>query len=371
MQATRRKIDRDLRTCFVACIAGDFSIQATNPNSLDAVTFSARRRYKPVNSPLALQDSDMSRTFKMLISLICLAPLLANAEMRTGDLPDGTRWYLHADLKQMRESASGGELYGWMNSEIFMEIYDDVGIDINKEADRITAFSSVGRGTIVVLEGNISKETQDKVLALSAAEAKFDTRMHKGKAYYHLQDMKREWHEDRKRRDSKIAFDGLDDEAFFSFAVKNKLIVASTAGEMQAMLDSGGKITGSAAHSGALFVLTADKTFMQAGLKTDDLGNDSDGWQSNIIRNTEQVALLVSESNEQIAVEAQLVSTDPQLAQSIGGIVNGLISLQAFNTELDPEIQTLIRNTRVQVKEKVLSISTVISSKTIVQVLKN
>jgi len=295
--------------------------------------------------------------------------MLAWGEMRAGDLPDGTRWYLHADLKQMRESATGRELYGWMNAEIFMEIHDEVGIDINKEADRITAFSSVGQGTIIVLEGDISKETQDKLLALSAVKATFDTRTHKGKAYYHLQDMKHERRDDKKPHDSEMAFDGLDDEAFFSFAVKNKLIVASTDSEMQAMLDSGGKIAGSAAHTGALFVLTADKTFMQAGLKTDDLGGEDEGWKSNIIRNTEQVALLVSESQEHIAVEAQLVSTDPQLAQSIGGIVNGLLSLQAFNTELDPDIQTLIRNTRVQVKEKVLSISTVINPKTIVQVL--
>jgi hypothetical protein len=63
------------------------------------------------------------------------------------------------------------------------------------------------------------------------------------------------------------------------------------------------------------------------------------------------------------------VSADPQLAQSIGGIINGLISLQLFNTELDPELRALIQNTRVQVKEKVLSINAVINPKTIAQLL--
>ena len=70
-----------------------------------------------------------------------------------------------------------------------------------------------------------------------------------------------------------------------------------------------------------------------------------------------------------IAIEAQLVSSDPKMASAIGGIVNGLISLQAFNSELEPELQDLIRNTRVEVNENTLSISTVIDPDIVVTVL--
>ncbi|MGI9204643.1 MAG: hypothetical protein ACR2Q3_11560, partial [Woeseiaceae bacterium] len=86
-------------------------------------------------------------------------------------------------------------------------------------------------------------------------------------------------------------------------------------------------------------------------------------------RNTEQAALLVSDASGMIAVEAQLVSTDPKMAQAIGGIINGLIGLQAFNSELGPEIQGLIRNTRVEVNDKMLSINTVIDPDLVVSVL--
>jgi hypothetical protein len=79
----------------------------------------------------------------------------------------------------------------------------------------------------------------------------------------------------------------------------------------------------------------------------------------------------VSESKDHIAIEAQLVSADPRMAESIGGIINGLISLQAFNSELDPELQALLQSTKILVNDKVLSISTVISQKTIVRVLKD
>jgi hypothetical protein len=313
----------------------------------------------------------MSGLHKALISFTLLLPLLAFGEVRQDELPAGTKWYLHADLKQMRESSSGRELYNWMDDEIFIEIHDEVGIDVSREADRLTAFSSVDKGTIVVVEGNISKESQDKVLALAAAEAKLDTRAHKGKTYFHVQHADGSGRPEIDDAVENSALDDLHDEAFFSFAIKNKLIVASSDRQMQAMLDSAGKVAGSPARGGALFVLTADKTFVQAGLNTSDLPDEEGGWQSNIIRNTEQIALLVSESKDHIAIEAQLVSADPRLAESIGGIINGLISLQAFNSELDPELQALLQNTKILVNDKVLSISTVISQKTIVKVLKD
>lgn len=308
---------------------------------------------------------------KCLIFVAFMLPVTVFGAVHPGDLPEGTRWYLHADLKQMRESASGRELYAWMDDEIFMEIHDEIGIDINKEADRLTAFSGSDNGTVIVLEGNISKESQDKLLAIAAVESTLDTQSHKGKTYYHVRNYQDSRSDGERSHDQEVAFDGLEDEAFFSFAVRNKMIVASSDAGMRALLDSGGRIAGSAAHSGSLFVLTADKTFMQAGLKTDELTDDDDGWQSNIIRNTEHVALMVSESQDYIAIEAQLVSTDPRLTESIGGIVNGLISLQAFNSELDPDIRTLIQNTKIEVAEKVLTIRTVVDPKHIVRQLDN
>ena len=166
-------------------------------------------------------------------------------------------------------------------------------------------------------------------------------------------------------------FDDLQDGVFFSFAVRNKLIVASHEEQMKALLDGGGEIAGSGSVDDAMFVLTADKSFVQAGLRPDGIADDDgdDGWESTIIRNTEQVALLISDSDGKIALQVQLKSSDPKMAQSIGGIVNGLISLQAFNSELDPEILSLVQNTKVAVSENLLSISTVIDPNTVVEII--
>ena len=81
------------------------------------------------------------------------------------------------------------------------------------------------------------------------------------------------------------------------------------------------------------------------------------------------MALTVAGVDDMISVEAQLVSTDPAMAQSLGGIANGLLSLQAFNSELDPEIKSLLLNTKIDVDDNVLSISTVISPEVIIRTL--
>jgi hypothetical protein len=96
---------------------------------------------------------------------------------------------------------------------------------------------------------------------------------------------------------------------------------------------------------------------------------DDDDWESNILRNTKQAAVLIADKEGMIAIEAQLISAGPRMAQAIGGIINGLISLQAFNSDLDPEIQELIRNTRVEVVDNTLSINTVIDPDTVLTVL--
>jgi hypothetical protein len=300
-----------------------------------------------------------------LLALTAFIPLTANADVSAGDLPDGTIWYMHADLDAMRTSEAGSKVYKWFEDEVVVEVKEEVGIDIDKEVDSFTAFANNDDGTVIIVDGQLTKETQDKLLVLAAKQGPVDPREYKGQTYYFFGD------EDDIDDNRDNPFEDLEDAVFVSFAVKGKALIAGTAEQMQGLLDNKGEISGSGSHDGALLVLSANKSFVQAGMQTDGLTDDHDGddWESNIVRNTEQAALLMADESGQIAVEAQLVSTDPKMAEAIGGIVNGLIALQAFNSELGPEIQSLIRNTKVGVMGKILSISTVIDPDLVVTVL--
>jgi len=295
-------------------------------------------------------------------------PLHTSGAVTTSDLPGDTIWYMHADLNAMRTTDSGRKIYVWFEDEVVEEVNEETGIDLSTEVNSITAYSDSTNGTVIVAEGPLTRESQERLLAIATLEAdgNIDLLDYKGMTYYHIGD------EEDEGNGGGEPFEDLEDSAWFSFAIDDKAILASTERQLKALLDRGGAIAGAGSHEGALFVLSADKSFVQAGMQADELASeDDDDWESNILRNTEQAALLLADKDGMIAIEAQLVSTDPKMAAAIGGIVNGLISLQAFNSDLDPEILDLIRNTRVEVTDNTLSINTVIDPDIVAAVLDN
>ena len=112
----------------------------------------------------------MKHTGLGLIALLTIAPLSATAQVESGDLPDNTVWYLHADLESMREGDAGGQVYAWFEDEVVAEVKEEVGIDISAEVDSVTAFADGEDGTVIIVEGPMTKSTRDKILALAAQE---------------------------------------------------------------------------------------------------------------------------------------------------------------------------------------------------------
>ena len=293
-------------------------------------------------------------------------PLQSGGAVTAGDLPGDTVWYMHADLQAMRTTESGGKIYEWFEGEVVDDVSEEIGVDLNTEVNSVTAYSDATNGTVIVAEGPLTGESQERLLAMATLEADGDIDLldYRGMTYYHVGD------EEDEGQPADELFEDLEDSAWFSFAIDGKAILTSTEKQLHALLDNGGNIAGAGSHDGALFVLSADKTFMQAGMQADNMAiEDDDDWESNILRNTQQAALLMADKDGMIAIEAQLVSRDPKMAEAIGGIVNGLLSLQAFNSDLDPEIQELIRNTRVEVVDNTLSINTVIDPEVVAGVL--
>lgn len=297
-------------------------------------------------------------TASRIVSILSCAVFLAAASPLAADsLPDGTVWYTHADLERMRTSESGKALYAWFEEEVASELKDEVGIDLTEEIDRVTAFSDTGSSATVIVEGAVSEDLQKKLMALAVLKGDVEERDHSGKSYFQFEEA------GGSRRDF--------NEAFFSFAVDGKVIATTDENQMRSLVDSNGQFTGERSHSDALFVLTAEKGFVQAGMRPGDFSDhfDDDGWNSRIIRNTEQAVVFVSDSSGLIAVEARLVSSDADMTQSIGNIVSGLISLQAFNDELDPPLLSVLQSTKVDVAGEVLTVSTVVSPDTVLEIL--
>ena len=304
------------------------------------------------------------RFHKNLTLLLLLAlPGLAFGELAASGLPATSTWYFHVDFDEMRGSDAGKPLYAWLQREVFADVSEDAGIDLDKEADRITAFSAEESGAVVLVEGRISQETRDKLLAIAATGEEFDTLKHKGTTFYYVKG-------DGHGGNGDIRVDSFENGAYFTFALKNRILATSSREEMERLLDSNGKLPKRAADRDALIVLTAEKSLIQAGIQADQVADrGEDGWQSNILKNTEQLAVIVADVAGKIGIETKLIATQPEMAESLASIVRGLISLAMFSEDMDPEVAEFLKGTTVAVDGSSLNIRLALDPESVVATL--
>lgn len=317
------------------------------------------------------------RNLKLLLLSVLLSVLLALPTLSAAaeDIPGTATWYLHVDLQRLKSEQAGMGVYDWISTEVFDEVKQDAGIDLEKELDRITAFSLPGQGPVIVVDGDISQDSKDKIMALIMAEGDLKPNKASGKSYYHFasgEDAER--HEDGLSIDSStvnIHFNSLEDEAWISTDIKNKILITASETQMQGLLKNKGKVPGGNGHKGALVVLTAEKTILQAGMNSDAMNADDGdgGWESNILRNTEQVAFLVAAAANKLAIEAKLITNEPEMAESLASVVRGLISLMSFSDELESDAAAVLQSTKVRTNGNSLSISLAVDSDLVVSAL--
>jgi len=305
------------------------------------------------------------RHLKFLAVILFLTfPALAYAD--AADIPGSATWYFHADFEAMRSGKASRGLYDWLDAEVFAEVRDEIGIDFGNEARRMTAFAGAGEGPVIVIDGNISQDTKDKIVAIVAADGEFEPLQSSGKTYYHFDGDKA--NEDAGNID--IEIDSLQEEAYVSVALKNKIVVTNTRDQMEELLTNNGKISSDKKEKNALFVLRAERSLIQAGVNADEMQEDDD-WDSNILRNTKQVAVLLADLGDKLGIEAQLMANEPEMANSLASIVRGLISLQAFNDDMDPEVSSVLQSTTVDVAGSTLKLSLAIDPETVVSALED
>lgn len=308
----------------------------------------------------------------LLLVLLMAAPVVADADAK--DIPGSAVWYVHVDLEQMRANGPGRGVYDWLDQEALSEVRDEAGIDIGKELDRLTAYALDETGPVVLLEGDFSQKTRDQLMAFVAAEGDLRPKKASGTAYYHLTpDGDAGGNNQHNDAESSIDFD-LEDEGFLSLDLKGKIIFTASEEQMRGMLANKGRIRGSNGHKDALLILSAEKNLLQAGMHStafagEFAGNGGGGFESNIMRNTEKVAILVAAVKDKLALEAELVTTEAEMAQALASVVRGLISLVALSEDVDTEMAAVILGTRVDAKGNNLSISLAIDPDLVVQTL--
>ena len=306
--------------------------------------------------------------FKTLLLLLVMLAVPAVAVADARNVPGNANWYFYVDLKQMRSGGPGTAVYNWLRDEVMDEIEEDAGIDVEKEIDRITSYSSGDDGAVLVVDGKLSQETRDIIMAFIASGGDITPLKSDGRTYYHFggdESIDEDVVYDAGNVGIKI--DSLGEESWISMAIKDKVIITSTEDHMKALLDNKGRVKGSRSVDGSLMVLTAEKTLVQAGMKSGMLGEED--WDSNILRNTEQVAFLISAAANKLALEATLITKEAEMAESMASVARGIISLMSFDDEMDAELAAMLQGTRIEAKGNNLSFSLAVDPDLVVATL--
>lgn len=303
-----------------------------------------------------------------VVGFLLVFPLLALADAR--DVPGEASWYFYVDLEQMRTEGPGQAIYEWLRDEVLDEVKDDSGLDIEQELDRVISYAVGDKEGVLVLEGDFSQNTRDIAMAFVASGGDINPLKASGKTYFRFGG-DGELPDEVSYDAGNIAFniDSLKDESYLSMELKGKIIVTSTEGHMQELLANNGKVSGSRSHKGALMVLSAEKTLVQAGMRSAALGAEQ--WDSNVLRNTEQAALLIAAAKDKLALEAKLTTIEAEMAESMASVVRGLISLASFDEDMDAQMLAVLRGTRVETRDNSLSISMAIEPDVVVSALRD
>ncbi len=283
-----------------------------------------------------------------ILGVLLLLPFSAAADLNIDgvEVSDLQNWYVHANFEYMRSTESGKKIYAWMEQEVFDELKAEAGIDIDRDVDQMLATSDGDNGIIMLVNGTIRQEHKDQIMALAATQ-NLDPKPRKaGRHEYY-------WVEGDDNEEP------FEDGAFFSFSVKDKLLVTSSEAAMKDLLGKNGRVP-----------LRQERSMFLFSAENGAVGGDSSAeWDSNIMQNTEEAALSIADDKGKVRVEASLVATEPEMADSLASIVRGLISLQAFNDDIEPEMSEILRSTKVDVKDRTMSISLSLDSDTVVQTL--
>lgn len=308
-----------------------------------------------------------------ILKILCVAVVLAAPVAVAADVssvPGSADWYLHVDLERMKAEEAGKPVYEWLRDEVFADVREDAGLDIDREVDGLTAFSVAGEGPVIVVDGDFSSDTRDKMMALIAAHGDLSPKEASGRKYYRVGDEEGEIN--YKSDDISLTLDSLDDGAWISLDVRDKILVTGSEAQMASLLANGGRVPGPGKSNGAMLVLTAEKTLLQAGMNTGKFGGGSGGdLDSKILRNTEQVAFLLAAVANKLAIEAELVTSAPEMAESLASVARGLISLVAFDDSMDAETLAVLQSTKIEAKGNSLNLSLAVDPGLVVRTIGN
>jgi len=262
------------------------------------------------------------RNSLLALGLIFSAQIQA-ATLDSGLISENAGFYLHANIEEMQLAPAGQHIYEWLEDEVLEELRDDTGIDVSDVLTGISVFGpSVSERyhsdeAVFILHGEFSPSDQAQIIEALEQHVDITT--------------------------TTLFRSSRGHDMYLSFGPNQQTIITKDEAQLERFLDGQQKQLPDTRNK--ILILQAESPLVQGGLNTQIQNNTP--WDSSILRNVEQVAVVISDDAGQLRLQANLLAAKPEMAMALQNLVQGLIALSALNED-EPEIAELLSQAHIE-----------------------
>ncbi len=283
----------------------------------------------------------MKPTFFRSAAMILVALLLSMAaqarSLQNGDLPGWTQWYAHINLAQFHNSEVGQILLREMDIEEAMEdVRRETGIDVSSQVNAVTVLGSNADGEphAVVVHGNISQDSIDQLANKAQEIGQMATSTYRGVEVYTVH---KGYSHESSDGDTRVQIDS--DDSFHAVFGDSSSLFTKHMDVVEEFINGGLDLSGFDPGSPELIVIEAERAMLQGGLSNAD--NHHNPWNSSVLKNIDRISAAMIDQDGDVLLTAQVQTVSPEIAQSVIGVVQGIVALKALDAADEPLLTEL------------------------------
>lgn len=248
---------------------------------------------------------------------------------------EDSAFYLAINIDAIREGQASATLYTFIDDEILDELREEFGSDAVDAIDGISIFGTGdGQTPVILLHGNIPQLARDRFVDKLFKEKKdVELLTEYGRNYFAFGDVQLDW--------DGVESDGDHDALLLAFGDRGQTMITPHPDAMSEFLREG--YVPNAVMAEDLMVLKADRALAQGGLNNRHSAFSANGgaWESELFRKVDRIGMVVADDAEALRISIEAHTASPELAEALGNIVKGIVSLKALSSEAAEKLEWL------------------------------
>jgi len=272
--------------------------------------------------------------FARVAGTVMLALFAAGAQAQPISAEDSA-FYVAINIEAMRDGSASAPLYNFIDQEILEELRDEFGNDAVNAIDGISIFGTGERQTpVVLLHGDIPQAARDRFVdGLFKNKKDVELLTRHGRNYFAFGDIQLDW--------DGVESEGDHDPLLLAFGDRGQTMITPYPEAMSEFLRKG--FVPDVVMAEDLMVLKADRALAQGGLNNRHTVFSGSGgaWESELFKKVDRIGLVLADDAEALRITVEAHSASSELAEALGNIVKGIVSLKALSSEAADKLKWL------------------------------